>query len=64
MSKTTNRTIRVSQKLNENVWIEIDDAEDYVPEIKLEFVNGDIKLSKMKKLELGHLVLDFIKGLL
>ena len=52
--------IRVSQKINENVFIEVDDAEDFVPEIKIEFMNVDIKLNSLEKLEVGHLIKDYI----
>lgn len=52
--------IQVSQKLNENVFIEVDDAEDFVPEIKIEFVNADLILNKEEKLEVGKIVLNYI----
>jgi hypothetical protein len=52
--------IQVSQKINENVFIEVPDAEDWIPEIKIEFMDMDIRLSSLEKLEIGHLVKDYI----
>jgi len=53
-------SIQVSQKINENVFIEVPDAEDWIPEIKIEFMDMDILLSNVEKLEIGHLVKDYI----
>jgi len=55
------KEIRVSQKLNEDIFIEVDDCEDFAPEIKIHFVNCDIKLNSLEKLEIGHLIFDYIK---
>jgi len=52
--------IQISQKINNNVFIEVPDAEDWVPEIKIEFMNTDIRFSSIEKLEIGHLVKDYI----
>ena len=52
--------IQVSQKLNENVFIEVPDCGDYVPEIKIEFINCDIQFTSVEKLEIGHLIKDYI----
>ena len=58
MIKTTQ--ILVSQKINEDVFIEVPDAEDYVPEIKIQFMNADIKLNNVEKKEIGHMIKDYI----
>ena len=52
--------IQVSQKINEDVFIEVPDSEDFVPEIKILFMNEDLKLTSLEKLEIGHLVKDYI----
>lgn len=41
--------IGLSQKLNGDVFIEVDDAEDFVPEVKILFMNEDIKLTEEEK---------------
>jgi len=50
--------VSLSQKVNGNVSVDVDDAEDMVPEIKIEFLNSDIILDDMEKYELGKALFD------
>jgi hypothetical protein len=50
--------VSLSQKFNGNVSVDVDDAGDMVPEIKIEFLNSDIILDDMEKYELGKALFD------
>ena len=58
--KIKTNEVRVGQKLNKNIIILVPDCEDFVPEINIDFMNGDIKLTDNEKLEIGDMVLDYI----
>ena len=49
-----------SQKLNGDVFIEVDDAEDMVPEIKITFMNEDLILTEEEKAEIGQGIFNYI----